>query len=255
MRVVEQVLDVYERFAEEQAPMAMSDLARALDMPTSTCSNLLRTFERRGFIYQTGQRRALYPTKRMLMLAQDIARQDPVSTSVSQRLAALRDEAEETVLLATRQRDRVLYLDVIETTQPIRYSAAIGETRPIQNNSSGKALLSLMPQAERQALITGLPFHRQTEQTLVSAHEYLNDVQRSASRGWFLNDGESVADLLALAVPLNLHHSNFAVAIAGPRYRMAGRIEALASMLKTACDDLTTQGQDTGRDAGAKEPH
>ena len=60
--------------------MALSELARALEMAPSTCFNLVRTFEARGFLYATGQRRALYPTKRMLILARDIAQHDPIGT-------------------------------------------------------------------------------------------------------------------------------------------------------------------------------
>ena len=241
MRVVEQVLDVYESFAAGQAPLTMSELARMLDLPTSTCFNLVRTFERRGFMYQTGQRRALYPTKRMLALAQEIALNDPIGTQVAQRLAALQDEVGETVLLTSRQRDRVLYLDVIETPQAIRYSAKVGETRPIQNTSSGKALLSLLPRSERETLLANLPFPRETEQTHVSAQAYLEDVERSAARGWFLNDSESVADLMAIAAPLVLHHSSFAVVVAGLRRRMRDRVEVLADLLKTACADIARQ--------------
>ena len=80
MKAAEQIPDLYECFAERQTPMALSELARALEMAPSTCFNLVRTFEARGFLYATGQRRALYPTKRMLILARDIAQHDPIGT-------------------------------------------------------------------------------------------------------------------------------------------------------------------------------
>lgn len=237
MRAAEQILDLYERYAQARAPLGLSELARQLGMPTSTCFNLVRTFESRGYIYTTGQRRAFYPTKRMLALAQEIARHDPVGTQVVRSLEALRDDTAETVVLASRVRDRVTYLEVLESPLRIRYSAQVGETRPIQLNSMGKALMSLIPPPERTALADTMIFERATERSLDRA-AYLADVEGSIARGWFLNDGESVPDVLAVAVPLIVHGSAFAVTLAGPRYRMADKVEALAARVQEACRDI-----------------
>lgn len=243
MKAAEQVLELYERFAEAQAPMALSDLARKLGMAPSTCFNLVRTFESRGFIYATGQRRALYPTKRMLALAQEIAQHDPVGTHVANFLSELRDETGETVVLASRTRDRVTYLEVFESPHRIRYSAKVGETRPVQLNSMGKALISLMPAPERDALAAQIVFEKVTDRSLDSKETYLADIERSIPRGWFLNDGESVADVIAIAVPVVVHDAKLAVTLAGPRHRMESRVEELAERIKAACRDLS------GRDA------
>lgn len=247
MRAAEQILDLYERFAEMQAPLGLSELARKLDMPASTCFNLVRTFEKRGYLYEAGQRRALYPTKRMLFLAQEIARHDPVGTRVVQRLGELRDQCGETVVLASRTRSRVTYLEVLEPSHRIRYSAKIGETRPIQLNSMGKALMSLLPVPEREALAAELAFDKATDRTLDTKEAYLADIERSIPRGWFLNDGESVVDVIAVAVPLVIHDSALAVTVAGPRYRMAGRVEQCAEQVKAACRDLAA-GSEASKD-------
>ena len=235
MRAAEQILDLYERYAAAQAPLGLSELARQLGMPASTCFNLVRTFESRGYIYTTGPRRAFYPTKRMLALAQEIARHDPVGTDVVRCLEALRDETGETVVLASRHRDRVTYLEVLESPHRIRYSAQVGETRPIHVNSMGKALISLLPPAERAALADALVFERVTERSLDTPAKYLEDIERSIPRGWFLNDGESVPDVVAVAVPVLVHGSAFAVTLAGPSYRMAGMVERHAERVRVAC--------------------
>ena len=220
MRAAEQILDLYKCFADAREPLSFSELARRLDMAPSTCFNLVRTFETRGFLYATGPRRALYPTKRMLALTQEIARHDPVGSDVVACLSDLRDATGETVLLASLIRDRVTYLEVFESPHPIRYSAAVGETRPVQRNSMGKALLSLMSAEERLALVKSLPFEKVTDRTLATADAYLADVEGSVARGWFLNDGESVPDVMVVAAPVIAHGSAFAVSVAGPRHRM-----------------------------------
>ena len=235
MKAAHLFLDFYERFAEAQLPLGLSELARKLEMPASSCHNLIKAFEDRGFLYAVGQRRAYYPTKRMFNLTRAIGQHDPIGTRVSDCLVELRDATQETVILANRTFDRVIYLEVVESTHRIRYSADTGETRPVQQNSMGKALLSLLPFEERQALAAKLPYVPATGRTIGSAAAYLADIEASYARGWFLNDGESVPDVIALARPLLIHNSAFAVALAGPRHRMQGQILAHAECLKAAC--------------------
>lgn len=238
MRAAEQILDLYKCFADAREPLSFSELARRLDMAPSTCFNLVRTFETRGFLYATGPRRALYPTKRMLALAQEIARHDPVGSDVIARLSDLRDATGETVLLASLTRDKVTYLEVLESPHPIRYSAAVGETRPVQRNSMGKALLSLLSVEDRLALVKSLTFEKVTDRTLATADAYLSDVESSVGRGWFLNDGESVPDVIVVAAPVIAHGSAFAVSIAGPRHRMVSVIGEFAARLLATCSAI-----------------
>ena len=228
-------LDFYEQFAHAQVPLGLSEVARKLEMPASSCHNLIRTLESRGFLYAVGQRRAYYPTKRMLNLTRVIGQHDPIGIQVSNCLSNLRDTTQETVILANRAFDRVIYLEVIESQHRIRYSAQTGETRPVEQNSMGKALLSLLPLADRQVVAEKLAYAPATEHTIRGAAAYLADIDAATARGWFLNDGESVPDVIALARPLLIHDSPFAIALAGPRYRMQDKILEHAERLRLTC--------------------
>jgi IclR family acetate operon transcriptional repressor len=254
VRAAEQVLDLYKCFAEAQEPLAFSELARRLDMAPSTCFNLVRTFETRGFLYATGPRRALYPTKRMLALVQEIARHDPVGSDVTARLSELRDATGETVLLASLIRDRVTFLEVLESPHSIRYSAAVGETRPVQRTSLGKALLSLMSVQERLTLVKSLTFEKVTDRTLATAEAYLSDIETSVGRGWFLNDGESVPDVIVVAAPVIVHGSAFAVGVAGPRHRMVAVIGDFAARLLATCGAIAKNEGAAPARAGVAAP-
>lgn len=235
MKSAERVFDLYELFAELQAPQSLSELARKLSMPVSTCFNLVRAFERRGFLYSAGTRRGFYPTKRMLQLVQTIAQSDPMGGVVVERLLKLRDDTAETVVMGKRVGDQILLLEVIESPHRIRYSANVGERRPVQINSMGKALISLLPAAEREELVTKLRFPKLTDRTIRSARDYLADIERSVKRGWFLNDGESVQDVIALAMPVVVNTEAFAITVAGPRYRLEPELEKRARQLRDAC--------------------
>lgn len=238
MKSAERVFDLYEHFADVQEPLSLSELARGLSMPVSTCFNLVKAFERRGFLYSADARRGLYPTKRMLQLTRILAQNDPLGPVVTERLLELRDRTGETVVMAKRKHDQVVLLEVQESPHAIRYSVRVGEVRPVEANSMGKALLSLMPQKELEAFVGGLKFKSLTERTMRTAREYLADIEASRKRGWFLNDGESTAELIAMAVPVKINSEEFAVGVAGPRNRLELKMEQCAAGLLETCSAI-----------------
>jgi len=242
MKSAARTFDLFETFAKVQTPLPLSELARHMKMPVSTCFNLIRTFESRGFLYSLGARRGLYPTKRMLQLVTTIAQHDPISLRVADTLSELRDLTGETVVLSKLSHDKVVYVEIFESSHRIRYSAAIGEIRDIHANSMGKALLGQLSDDEREAAIARLKFTKHTDRTLASAQAYAADLSKSAKRGYYLNDGESVSDVTAIAVAAKINDEHFAVALAGPRYRMKEKVAERAEQLQRACRMISDAG-------------
>jgi DNA-binding IclR family transcriptional regulator len=233
------VFEIIEAFAQEKQPLALSEMARLLDMPVSSCLGLIRTLEERGYLYETGRRQGYYPTSRLLAMAQVIAAHDPVLDRVKPALLELRDSARETVVFGKlREGGLVVYLEVVDAPQSIRYTTGAGETRPAYANSMGRALLStLTPDAVRDCL-AATAFARLTDSTLSSAAALAEELERSAARGWYANLGESIPDLAGIAWPVHIGGQAYAISIAGPRYRVEPRIEEMAAMLRAACRSI-----------------
>ena len=91
--------------------MTLSELARLLKMPTSTCFGLLRTLEERGYLYEVGGRKCYYPTARWLAKARQIEEGDPIQDKLRPSLEKLREATAETVVLAKRLKDQVVFLE------------------------------------------------------------------------------------------------------------------------------------------------
>lgn len=230
------VIEIVELFAREKQPLALSEIARLLDMPVSSCLGLIRTLEEQGYMYETGRRQGFYPTGRLLTMAQVIAAHDPVLDRVKATLEELRDAARETVVFGKFRDDaQVVYLEVLSAPQRIRYTAESGETRPAYANSLGRALLSTLDAEARRKLLKQSKLAPLTDATLTAPAAIEVELQKSATRGWFGNLGESIPDLIGLAWPLRIGSEAYAISVAGPRYRMEPRIEEIAAMLRAAC--------------------
>ena len=231
------VLRLFEVFAELGRSASLSELAERLAIPTSSCFNLVRAVEDRGYLYAAKARGALYPTRRLYDIARTILDNDLVSPAVRARLARLRDDVGETVCLAQRRDTEVVYLDVQESRYSIRFAVSVGETRDIHANSMGKAIVSTMTATETEKLLSRLSYRAHSANTLRSAAALRADLERGRERGWFCNDGETVADALAAAVPVRIGSDWYGMSIVGPATRMRPKLETqLAALFKASVD-------------------
>ncbi|WP_456280821.1 IclR family transcriptional regulator [Cupriavidus sp. JZ107] len=229
------VVEIMEIYAREGRSLTLTELAKLLGAPMSSCLGLIRTLAALGYLYETGRRQGYYPTGRLLAIAQRIAANDPLLERVQPVLESLRDETGETVIFGKLQDDgRVVYLDVVESSNPVRYIATAGELRQAHTNSIGRAILSALPAADRDALLARASFAPLTARTLASREALEAELDTSRERGWAQNFGESLADLGAVAVPLTLAGVVYGVSVAGPIHRVESRAADIAMPLRTA---------------------
>jgi IclR family transcriptional regulator, acetate operon repressor len=224
-------LDLFEAFAREGKPLSLSQLARAIDAPVSSCFGIVRTLEARGYLYEVRARGGFYPTKLLFEQARAIASRDPLAEHFVPLLEKLRDQAGETVLLAKRLDRQAVYLAVLDSPHSIRYSPKVGEFRPLHASASGKALLASLAPALRNELLNGMKLPRVTSRTITSRAALEADLEQGRTRGWYLTRGETVADLMAVAVPVAVNGETYSVALAGPMNRMDGALKRHAKLL------------------------
>ena len=240
---VERVVDIFEAFQTSQRPLSLTDLAEAVDMPKSTCHAIVATLTARGYLYSLVRPRSLYPTKRMYDVASDILAKDPFIERTTPVLERLRDASRETVILGKRQGDAVVYLQVVESTHPIRYSAKPGDIKPLHSSSIGKALLGSMKEAELRAWVEGHPLAPVTSSTLTDPEALISDILQSRRAGYFQTRGENVSDVWAVSAFFTVNHETLAIAVAGPRHRMEASLAECAQLLVATCSFVSRQFQ------------
>jgi len=234
MKSAERTLELFEAFAGAQKSLSLSELARLMEIPVSTCFGLVRTLESRGYVYAIKPRGGFYPTKRLLDLARVIADHDPLLERVEPVLVELRDITGETVTFSKRQQRKVIYLDVFESPQLIRYSANVGEFRNLYTCSAGKAILGSIGAGERAELLEGARLKRYTATSNTSLAELEADLEASRERGWYANMGEVVEELMAIAIPLRLNDDLYSISIVGPINRMRPELDKCVKALQRA---------------------
>lgn len=230
-------VELFELFARVQTPLSLSELARALSAPLSSCFNLVRALEARGYLYGIAGRR-IYPTRKLANLCTAITAGERWMERFEAKLSALRDATQETTILGKRQGDQAIYLAVIEGPQNVRYSAQAGDLKPLHASSIGKALLSALNPADRQATVARLRLDARTPATITDRAALLADLDRCAARGVAETSGENVPDVMAIAKPVRMDDDLFAIAVAGPMPRMMANIDRHKAQLVALCADI-----------------
>ncbi|MBN9430121.1 MAG: IclR family transcriptional regulator [Burkholderiales bacterium] len=234
---------MFELFANQLKPLRLSEIADAIDAPVSSCHQLIKTLERRGYIY--GLRlKSYYPTKRMLRNATAIGQHDPLLGLLMPALETLRDETGESVVLGRQSQHQIVMLEVIESLHNVRFSGHPGAVRELHCSAIGKALLGVMPPAERDRWLPDEPYPARTERTLTSRAALDDELAESRARGWYEVRGESVLELDAIAAPLMLGGTALAICLAGPGTRFAPRRQAHAETLLRSIAALEQQFAD-----------
>jgi DNA-binding IclR family transcriptional regulator len=231
VKTAARTLDLFEVFADVKTPLSLTEVAKRIGAPVSSCHGLIRTLKTRGYIYELGARGPVYPTRRLLDIANLIASYDPVMDRLAPLLEALRDATGETVIIGRRQGDQIVYMNVFEGLQTIRYMARPGDIKPLHSSAIGKAVLSSFAPDELDAVLGRLVLKRVTQNTITDRAALLDSLAAGRSQGYHVTRGENVPEVMGMAIACRVESEVFGIALAGPTERMTRSEEAYAERL------------------------
>jgi len=200
---------------------------------------VLRALLERGYLYELTARSGYYPTLRLFDIAKTIADHDPVALRAEALLRKLRDELDESILLAKVNGLGATYLLAIEPTHPLRYLATVGDSvRHVHATSAGKALLAGLNEKALGAYLKTAALPSLTPQTITSKAALREELVAGNRRGWFLNREESLEGVTTLSARFVWTAAVYIVTIAGPTSRLAPKLRQAAASLKSVCKEL-----------------
>ena len=234
VRQAANVLELLEYFARRRRPATLAEISDELGWPRSSTFNLVGTLADAGFLYEPLVRRAWYPTRRWLALAQDVSDAEPLPESLHALAADVARATGETTAVGGAAGTYVSLLDVVESTQAVRFFARIGDRIPIHASSLGRALLAQSTPAERRALYRRLGFERYSDTTPPDAGAIEAELEAAQARGYHQSDSEYLPDLAGVSLPLPFASRRLAIVVAGPVSRcLARRAETARIMRET----------------------
>ncbi|MDU4959154.1 MAG: IclR family transcriptional regulator [Sporomusaceae bacterium] len=222
---LQRALDLLEAIAGQSRPVPLREAAAATGLPKSTAYRLLGNLEHRGYV-RCNQDGSYQLGLKFLVLSQQADQRFELKQLVRPFMLRLSELTRETIHLGMLQQGRVIYVDTIDSPQPIRLVACFGPSNPVHCTALGKALLMHTPDAEIGAMLAAAGMERRTAYSLVSRGDFLADMERVRQRGYALDDMESALECRCVGAPIYDHDGNVAAAlsVSGPASRFSLRL-------------------------------
>lgn len=230
-----------EAVVEQQGrPRTIEELARELQLTKSNVHRTLQTLAHARYLAKNEQTGSYHPTMKLFELgARQLARFD-VRNSAPPFMRVLADETGETVHLSILEGFSVVYIEKIDSPQPVRSYTAVGGRAPAYAVATGKAMLAYQPDGYLERHAQSLQRH--TPVTIVSLPVLKEELARVVRSGYAVNRGEwreSVGGL-AVAVFNGLNQVVAALGISGPLERLGiNRLNEFAPLVKRQAAELS----------------
>lgn len=234
VRQIVNLLDLLEFFAERGKPASLAEVAAHFDWPRSSTFNLLSTLSGRGYLYEPEGRGKFYPSPRWLTLSQSLNAAGPVPEDLLQMAQELRELTGETVCIGAASGGSVVFLEVIDSSQRVRYVAEVGQRIPLHATASGQSILSQWSEAQRSAFLRKVVFAPYGAGTPMSVEAVERQMREGCHRGWFRSASNYSVDLGGVSLPVISAGRLFAVTVAGPLNRVEDRMPDMARTLQEA---------------------
>ena len=216
-------LTVLELLTESPQPLTLAQLAAQMQVPKSTLMRLLHSMEAQGYVLHMPADRGYVTGTRSVSLALKTLRGSNMRRECRAVLRALVRRLGETCNLTVPDAGRVLYVERVDTAEPLRMHVQPGTWVPMHCTASGKLFLASMSLLERQGVLAHMPLPRSSPRTIVERGALEAELDRIAKRGIGIDNEEFVRGMIAVAVPVRDHEGKLVAAIAchGPSARVS----------------------------------
>lgn len=235
--VLEKAFVVLEALDELARPVPLRDVTELTEIPKATAFRILQTLHDLGYVGQDSPSGNYRLTVRLAQLGRE-TRFDGLLARAQQHLDRLHSRVDETVNLGVLDGDRVYYLRSLETSQSLKWIVRPGSSDAFHSTALGRAIVSHLPEREREGLLALGPFEARTAATPTDEEELRRILDRARDDGWAFDDEHNDQGVACLAVPLlDGGWPIAAISVAVPRTRLTEELGA------TIVDALLATGQ------------
>lgn len=229
-RTVNRVVQILEFVAKERAGVGLGEIASELGAPKSSTHSLVRGLVAVGYLTQHEARLFIGPAIDVLVPGGTLERVKAACLPVMRSLA---EETDETIILGTLAGTSVVYAEQIESKERVRYVAQTGLRRPLVSTAMGKIFLASFSEQRVESILSKL--------SPAQANALRQEVSDVRSQGVAFNRGGSVPGVYAVSsgVRNGSDETVAAISVAGPKDRVAGRLDDLAPSVRAASNEAS----------------
>ncbi|RQG94833.1 IclR family transcriptional regulator [Natrarchaeobius chitinivorans] len=214
------VLRIIQALKDEDGA-TVAELADRLNMAKSTIHRHLTTLEQSMYVVKReGEYELGY---KFLDFGRYVQTRSEIYDLAEPRVQELATETGEAAWCVVEQHNYAVYLCQGKTPQAVQTHARIGKWEYLHTIAAGKAILAHLPDEQIDDVIETVGLPARTPSTITDRDELEAELERIRNEGIAFNDGETVRDVRAVAVPiLQNGYPVGALSVTGPKNRLIG---------------------------------
>ncbi|NED94769.1 IclR family transcriptional regulator [Phytoactinopolyspora alkaliphila] len=200
IRAVKRVCGILSLIQEHPQGFSLNQVADVTELPKSSAYRYLTTLEEEGYVMRdlvSGLFRI--GTAFLPLQSQQLAL---LGDRVRPYLVKLRDEFDETANLGMLDGSRVSYAEIIESPHSVRLAARPGDRDQLHCTALGKAIAATLDLDRVKAILAAEGMPERTPATITTLDAYLDELEKTRTQGYALDDGENERDGRCIAVSL-----------------------------------------------------
>ena len=225
------VLDLLSR---SEKPLGISEISHQLDLNKSTVFNMVHTLVDLQVLEHTTNGKLTFGT-RLYLLGKAAGRKADLIRTVRPYLDKISRETGFSAFLGVRMGMAAVIVDKVDAAFDIKVSSEVGMSLPLIAGASGKALLSLLPDATIDRILSANGLKKFTPRTCVNKRQFKEDVLKIRRGEVALDVEEYIEGIVAAAVPVRTHREGLQAAIWAvglKRPESEAALSKLSSLLK-----------------------
>jgi IclR family acetate operon transcriptional repressor len=203
-----------EAIVAAPGPMSLDDLTLKLKLPKPTVFRIVNLLKDADLLRREGVNKRYTLGTRLVSFGFDLWANNSLRMRWHRALEIAVTECGESCNLTLLEGNRVVYVDRVETSHPLRLHLKTGTRVPLHCTASGKLFLSHLNAGEARQLLGDEPYERFTSKTITDFDALQIDLERVRKTGVGTHDSELFEDSVAIAVPVFGHKGDIVAAIA-----------------------------------------
>lgn len=235
-------LKLLARVCDAAAPPRFVDLLRDTGMPKATLHRMLGALMAHRLVAIDPRDQTYVVGLRALEMAQRAWAGMDLRRAAAEDIRWLGEKTGDTVHLAVLDGSEVVYIDKVESRQPIRMFSAVGKRGPLYCTGVGKAMAAFLEDGARTRMAERLLMKRFTANTFTTRGAFLRHLDEIRERGYALDMEEHELGIRCAAAPIFDHRGEVigGVSVTAPSFRLTPeRLEKIAPFVVQAARRIT----------------
>ena len=230
-------------FSESPRGLTAKQVAALSRLPVSTVHRFLANLVTAGFLNRDGEG-THHLGIACFSIGQAAVGQLDIRRLSLPYLRELNQQTRETIHLTVRHGLSAVYVEKLDSPEPVRIHSRIGAAVPLHCTAVGKVMLAYMSPEEQDRTISQIDLKRQTPNSVGNVQELKTELYRVRKNGYACDLEEHELHIRCVAAPIWDHTGSVqsSVSITAPTLRMpVTRLRQLAPLIQAAGLNISTE--------------